>query len=135
MQNSLKEYLTSLERVYKLDIALVLPGHREYGNDHRKRIRELQEHHQARLNEILAALAKAEMTAFEIAPYITWDIKYTTWDEFPVAQKFFALGETLAHLHFLEQCGMIQQETKDHTKVYRLIRKRWGSGVWLDESL
>jgi glyoxylase-like metal-dependent hydrolase (beta-lactamase superfamily II) len=108
MQNSLKEYLTSLEKVYKLDVNFILPGHRDHGNDHRMRIRELQEHYQTRLNEIISALKKTEMSAFEVSSHITWDIDAPTWDKFPAAQKLFAFGETLAHLHCLEQDHKIQ---------------------------
>jgi len=121
MPNSLKEYLTSLERVYKLDVNLILPGHRDHGNDHRKRIKELQEHHQIRLNEILSALQKTEMNAFEVSSHITWDIDAPTWDKFPAAQKFFAFGETLAHLHYLEQGNLIQQKSKNGIQMFSLV--------------
>ena len=43
-QNPLKHYLESLDKVYKLDIDLVLPGHRRLIEDHHARINELKEH-------------------------------------------------------------------------------------------
>jgi glyoxylase-like metal-dependent hydrolase (beta-lactamase superfamily II) len=120
MENSLKQYLANLEKVYTLDVDLVLPGHRSLGNDQRRRIMELQEHHRKRLNEALLALEGGGKTAWEVAPYITWDIGCNSWGEFPSVQKWFAVGETIAHLDYLEADGRARKETKDHKVLYSL---------------
>ncbi len=120
MKDSLKEYLASLEKVYTLEVNLVLPGHRSLLNDHRKRIRELQEHHRARVGEIIAALEKGDKTAFEMAPYVTWNVDYGSWELFPAPQKWFAVGETLAHLHYLEGEGMVRRKTKQGQIIFSL---------------
>ena len=120
LKNSLKQYLANLEKVYTLDVNLVLPGHRSLCNDHRKRIMELQEHHRNRLSEVLFALEGGEKTAWEVAPYITWDIDCNSWEEFPSVQKWFAVGETIAHLDYLEADGRARKETKDHKVLYSL---------------
>ena len=75
-ENALKAYLTSLEKVYPLDVNLVLPGHRSIFKDHRKRIAELQDHHGRRLAEILDALHDGNKTAWDVAPHVTWDIRF-----------------------------------------------------------
>ncbi|MBI4294764.1 MAG: MBL fold metallo-hydrolase [Chloroflexi bacterium] len=121
MDNSLKEYLASLDKVYPLDVNLVLPGHRNVWSNHRKRITELQEHHQARLKEVLAALEKGEKTAFQVAPHVSWDIKYSSWELFPAAQKWFAVGETVAHLEYLENNGKVKRRTKEQRVVFSLV--------------
>ena len=110
--NPLKEYLASLEKIYPLDVKMVLPGHRRIFNNHRIRIRELQEHHKDRLNEALSALENGPKTAYEVAPYISWDINYESWEEFPPAQKWFAMGETLSHVKYLELEGQLRAETR-----------------------
>ena len=120
MENSLEEYLTNLEKVYPLDVNLVLPGHRNIWNDHRRRITELQEHHQNRLNEALSALEDGEKTAWEVAPHITWDIDCSSWEQFPPVQKWFAVGETIAHLNYLEAEGKVRKKAKEHEVVYSL---------------
>lgn len=120
MDNSLKEYLANLDKVYALDVDLVLPGHRNIWNNHRRRITELQEHHQARLNEILAALEEGEKTAFQIAPYVSWDIDYGSWELFPPSQKWFAVGETIAHLEYLEENKMIERRTQEQKILFSL---------------
>jgi len=120
LENPLKEYLANLEKVDRLDITLLLTGHRSILNDHRKRIRELREHHQERVKEVLHALEDGEKTAFQVAPYIDWDVSFGSWELFPAAQKWFAFGETLAHLHYLEGNEMIHKRTKGQRIVFSL---------------
>lgn len=120
VQNSLKDYLLSLDKIYDLDVKLVLPGHRRIWNNHQERIRQLQRHHQNRVNEIISVLADGEKNAFQIAPRITWDIDCDSWESFPPAQKWFAFGETIAHLRYLKEEGTIRQSIKDNIITYSL---------------
>jgi glyoxylase-like metal-dependent hydrolase (beta-lactamase superfamily II) len=105
MENPLQQYLSSLDKVYGLDVSLVLPGHRSIMKDHRKRISELIAHHENRLNETLRVLEQGEKTGWEVAPHLSWDVTFRSWDLFPPAQKWFALGETVAHLQYLVSRG------------------------------
>lgn len=117
LKDSLRAYLASLDKVSKLEVSLVLPGHRKSWNNHLERISELKKHHRNRLEEAISALKKGEMTAYEVAPYITWKIEYKSWDQFPIGQQWFAVGETIAHLHYLENDGMIKRRV-DNGLVY-----------------
>ena len=119
-ENPLKDYLSSLDKVYPLEVELVLPGHRRTYNNHRERIKELQEHHQARLQEILYALEGGDKTAYDIAPYIKWDIAHDSWETFPILQKWFAFGETIAHLKFLEEKEVIRKKNQGNIIFYSL---------------
>jgi glyoxylase-like metal-dependent hydrolase (beta-lactamase superfamily II) len=110
--NPLKDYLQSLDRVQGLEIALTLPGHRRLITDHRGRIAELKDHHSKRCEEILAILANGGLSAYETASRMTWDIQCRGWDEFPLAQKWFATGEAIAHLRYLHAMGRISR-TRD----------------------
>ena len=38
---------------------------------------------------------------------MTWDLDCDSWEEFPRAQKWFATGEAIAHLRYLERKGLI----------------------------
>jgi glyoxylase-like metal-dependent hydrolase (beta-lactamase superfamily II) len=116
MDNSLQQYLRSLEKVYGLDVGLVLPGHRRIMNDHRQRISELIAHHEKRLAEALRALHQGEKTAWEVAPHLSWSIHCSSWGSFPPAQKWFAVGETIAHLAYLVASGeAVSREHKGRT--------------------
>jgi len=51
---------------------------------------------------------------------MSWDVIYEAWDMFPVSQKWFATGEAIAHLKYLEERGKIQKEIKDQKIVNSL---------------
>jgi glyoxylase-like metal-dependent hydrolase (beta-lactamase superfamily II) len=120
MDDPLNEYLMNLEKIQALEVKIALPGHRRLIRDLHKRIRELQEHHRDRLNEVLTALRDGAKTALQIAPSITWEIAFKSWKEFPPAQKWFAFGETLAHLRFLENKGKVRRRSKNKRICYSL---------------
>jgi len=117
-QNPLKQYLMSLDKVYNLDVELVLPGHRSVFKDQRKRIRELKQHHQSRLEEVIAILGEGNQNAFQVASLMTWDIGYKSWDSFPPAQKLFAFGEALAHLKYLEDEGEVSRQIERRGLIF-----------------
>jgi glyoxylase-like metal-dependent hydrolase (beta-lactamase superfamily II) len=121
-ENPLKHYLLSLDKVLKLEINLVLPGHRRLIKDHRARIEELKIHHRNRLQEVLDILQHGPQNAFQIASQMTWDIKCDSWDQFPVAQKWFATGEAISHLKFLCEEKKIVQNNENNKTFYQLSR-------------
>jgi glyoxylase-like metal-dependent hydrolase (beta-lactamase superfamily II) len=118
----LKEYLASLDKVYGLDVELVLPGHGSVFRTCRERISELKYHHQNRLGEVLSLLEKGSKNAYQTASRMRWDIatEYSSWDRFPVLQKFFATGEAIAHLKYLEEKEIIRKETKREEIIYSI---------------
>lgn len=109
-ENPLKDYLASLDKINEFDIALVLPGHRRLFSDCRGRIDELKHHHQARAQEVLAILADGGKHAYDVASRMTWDIDCESWEEFPVSQKWFATGEAISHLKYLEEQGLVRRQ-------------------------
>lgn len=119
-QNPLKHYIESLDKVSRLDIDLVLPGHRRLIEDHRARINELTAHHKNRLNEVLEILKTPDQHAFQIASRMTWDLAAESWDHFPVAQKWFATGEALSHLRWLEEEGKVGRKIEGGLTLFYL---------------
>ena len=117
-ENPLKRYLESLDKVSGFDIDLTLPGHRRLIADPAGRIKELKEHHSRRLKEVGAILKKGPQHAFQVASRMTWDLKASSWDEFPRAQKWFATGEALAHLRYLEEEGGVVRSPGDSITVF-----------------
>lgn len=115
--NFLDDYLKSLDKVYELDVKLVLPGHRSIFRNLRERIKELKHHHQMRIDEILSILEKekGERDAYQIASQMSWDLTYDSWEQFPSPQKWFATGEAASHLKYLEGKGMIRRKTKGNS--------------------
>jgi glyoxylase-like metal-dependent hydrolase (beta-lactamase superfamily II) len=108
----LKDYLASLDKVYEFEIELVLPGHRSTFRNCKERIQELKDHHRERLEEIISILEKGRKNAFQVASQMSWDITYDSWDLFPMTQKWFAIGEAISHLKYLEGEKRIKKETE-----------------------
>ncbi len=118
MRDSLERYLESLEKVRTLPVSLALPGHRKGSASISGRIDEIKEHHRRRLAEVLAIVkAYPGSTAFEIAPHMTWSMRGRKWNEFPPTQKWFAMGEALAHVEYLLRQGSLRRSESDG--VYR----------------
>jgi glyoxylase-like metal-dependent hydrolase (beta-lactamase superfamily II) len=128
--NPLKEYLSSLDKVYDLDVELVLPGHRSIFGNQKDRIRELKLHHRARLEEIISILGRGKQNAFQVASQMTWDIGFRSWDLFPPAQKLFAFGEAMAHLRYLEEEGQVAWETEDQGIMFFITQDGKETHKW-----
>jgi glyoxylase-like metal-dependent hydrolase (beta-lactamase superfamily II) len=118
--NPLKQYLSSLDKVFDLEVELVLPGHRRLFRNYRERIEELREHHENRLDEVRQILGEGPKTAFQLAAEMKWDIQCDSWEQFPVAQKWFATGEAIAHLRYLEQQQIVARATQNQFITYAL---------------
>jgi len=119
-EDFLGNYLESLEKVEKIDVRLVLPGHRNPFTNFKERIDELKEHHSNRLYEIMDILKGGEKTAYEIASLMKWDIDIQCWKDFPILQKWFAVGEAISHLLFLKKKNLITSKIKDGKIIFSL---------------
>ena len=128
--NALKEYLVSLDKVYDLDVELVLPGHRSIFRNQKERIRQLKLHHQARLAEVISILERSKQNAFQVASQMTWDIGFKSWDSFPPAQKLFAFGEAMAHLKYLEEAGDVGWRAEKQGIVFFTTQDRKEMHKW-----
>lgn len=116
--NPLDDFMTSLQKIANLPVDLVLPGHRRIFTDCGARISELLEHHRRRAEEAFVILADGPMTGYQVAARMTWDMVYESWDDVAAAQKFFATGEALSHLRYLECQGLVQSTVQGDTTVY-----------------
>ncbi len=115
----LNNYLRSLDKVRAMEVSRVLPGHRRLFDNCRERIDELKAHHERRLEEVMGILAeRSPLDAFQTAACMTWDIEAENWDAFPPAQKWFATGEAISHLRYLENKGRIFRKTEDPVITY-----------------
>ncbi len=119
-ENPLSEYLKSLDKVYNFEVELVLPGHRSIFKNFKERIQELKHHHQTRADEVISILEEGGGNAFQVASKMSWDIDYELWRQFPTTQKWFAFGEAVAHLKYLEEKGKIRKEMQRRKVVFSL---------------
>ena len=119
-EDTLAKYLKSLDKVYNLEVELVLPGHRGTFTNFQGRIQELKHHHQTRANEVLSILAADSKNTFQVASQMSWNVDYKSWKQFPSQQKWFAFGETFAHLKYLEERGKTRREMQGQNIVFSL---------------
>lgn len=115
VSDSLGDYLNSLEKIRAFDISVALPAHRNTSDlTVAERIDDLLIHHERRLcltEEIINA--HPGLTAYEIAAKLKWRIRCDSWEDFPPGQKYFALGETIAHVDHLLQREKLIRRTDD----------------------
>ncbi|MFM2053026.1 MAG: hypothetical protein RL456_1063 [Pseudomonadota bacterium] len=100
-------YLASIERMRRLPAdTLVLPSHGKPFRGLHARIDQLQQHHEARLADVLGACAVRPCSAADILPVLfrrDLDLHQTT----------FAMGEAIAHLHALWHDGDLRRTRQD----------------------
>ncbi len=118
--NPLKLYLESLEKIYRMRVDVVLPGHRRILNDCRGRIEELRQHHIERLDEVLSILGSGPLSGYETASRMSWDIDSSSFSDFPVQQKWFATSEAIAHLQYLEEEEKILRHEQGGRRLFSL---------------
>lgn len=105
--NALEEFLTSLGKMYSYDVDLVLPAHGAPFGDLRGRVMYLIEHHEERLQEIYELVAAGHTDIVSVSSHAKW--RYANWHDWPLDQKFFSMGETMAHLIYLVCEGKLKQ--------------------------
>ena len=106
--NPLASFLDTLESLRQLpEDTLVLPSHGAPFTGLHAKLEGLTHHHDLRLAEVLAACSEP-CSAFELFAVLFGR-------ELDAQQTSFALGESLAHLHFLEQQGELDRTQIDGT--------------------
>ena len=104
--DELGDFLKSLQKVRNYDVDLALPGHGEPFAGLAQRVDELTAHHHARLTEMEDLVRAGHRDIIDITSHASW--KYPNWESWAIEQKFFSLGETLAHLVHAVHCGTLR---------------------------
>ena len=113
--NPVQQFLSSLDKYHFCpDNTLVLPSHGKPFTGMHIRIKQLYDHHQARLDEVLSACSSPK-SANDIVP-----IMFSR--ALDSHQLTFALGEALAHLHLLWHDDKLTR-FKDAEGIYRFVKK------------
>ncbi len=104
--NPVQAYLDSLQKMAGLPAdTLILPSHGKPFRGLHTRIRQLQDHHAARLEEVFDACQQAQSAA-DILPVMFRR-------PLDAHQLSFALGEAIAHLHQLWLSGKLVREQSE----------------------
>ena len=105
--NALEEFLSSLRRMYSFDVDSVLPAHGAPFSDLAGRVTQIIEHHEHRLQEIYDLIAAGRNDIIAISSHAQW--RYDNWPDWALDQKFFSMGETMAHVIYLVCEGKVKQ--------------------------
>ncbi|MGG7162768.1 MBL fold metallo-hydrolase [Clostridium ihumii] len=119
--DALKIYFENLNKIYDYDIKYLFTAHRSDVNDHKQRINEIFHHHNERINEILDIVKNEKKSPRDIATEMTWAIRCKDWDDFPNSQKWFAVGEVMAHLQYLKNLGKVKEDIINNVMYYKAI--------------
>ncbi len=113
----LGDFLASQEKLQPLAVDVVLPAHGGVFADHRHRARQIIQHHQVRLRDMLDIVHRQAHTAYDVARRA-----FAFDSDSPLTYQFPATFETLAHLEHLRQTGAVLCETRDERVVWRAAR-------------
>lgn len=109
--NILKYYLSSLDKIDKLNPKIIFPAHQEVIFNPHERILAIKEHHRNRLKEILELIKNEPLSPFQIS-----QIHFgTNLDEI---NSYMALSEVLSHLLYLENEGKVRKDEKNGVYYY-----------------
>jgi glyoxylase-like metal-dependent hydrolase (beta-lactamase superfamily II) len=95
----LRLFLDSIARYRELPAdVLVLPSHGKPFRGAHERVAQLEKHHRDRFAELKKALSQGEKSAGDLLPVLFRR-------KLDAHQTFFAMGEAIAHLHYLYYAG------------------------------
>lgn len=103
---SLLQYIASLEKVDRLDLELILPGHRGAITDPHRVIERTLKHHERRKAKLLDLLDEEE----EQTPYI---LMGKLFSNLPATEQFLGMSEVIGHLEVLEEEGRVRARLRD----------------------
>jgi glyoxylase-like metal-dependent hydrolase (beta-lactamase superfamily II) len=103
-QDPLGDFLSSLRKVGELDVETVLPAHGAVYHDHRKRVTQLIEFHDYRMDVMLDIVRGRPRTAYETA-LEAFGLNPLS----PFQQQFPATFETLAHLEHMRKSDRVRK--------------------------
>jgi glyoxylase-like metal-dependent hydrolase (beta-lactamase superfamily II) len=108
----LGDYIRSLKLLRGLECKHVYPAHEYDFADLEARLDELEQHHEERLGEVIAAMTAGATTCYEIARGVKWSIGH--FDKFDWGTRRAAMSETLSHLRHLYREGRVSLREVDN---------------------
>ncbi len=114
--DSLGMYLDSLRKIKNYNVNIAYPGHRDTFKDLSGRVDEIIKHHDSRIESILNSI-EGKNTAFEISSSIEWS-RGRKMESMNYMEKNFAIMETIAHLIYMENNGIVDRELEGNNYYY-----------------
>ena len=105
-RHSLKQYLSTLDRLQSLDLELVYPGHGPVITNPAETIEYMRNHHARRLDQVRGVLAATGSTAYEVSTFL-----YPQADGY---SRILAVSEAMAHLDVLVEQARAKHEIREN---------------------
>jgi glyoxylase-like metal-dependent hydrolase (beta-lactamase superfamily II) len=109
----LRKYLATLEKVERMDVSLILPGHGEEIRDAKELIQKVFTNCENRRKKILSTLSRRGKTPYEIAVELFFENS-------PYRVSFGKTPEVLGYLEILREEGKVRLEEKGGKDYYSL---------------
>jgi glyoxylase-like metal-dependent hydrolase (beta-lactamase superfamily II) len=109
-RRSLKEYLSSLEKMARMELSVAFPGHGDTVVDPGALIERTIEHHIEKKQKVTEHLTTEPKSPYEVSLEIYPDVR--DYD------KFLAVSEVVAHLDLVVEDGDATMHDRDGVKVY-----------------
>jgi glyoxylase-like metal-dependent hydrolase (beta-lactamase superfamily II) len=119
--DQLGRYLESLQKVQSLDVQMVLPAHETPFAGLSQRVGQLVEHHEIRLQQVLAPIRHGALSARDIASQVEWVVGL--WEQMDGINRLLAIQETMAHLRLLQGRGDVMATENEGVSLYRATGK------------
>ncbi|WP_019152614.1 MBL fold metallo-hydrolase [Robertmurraya massiliosenegalensis] len=110
--NPLQSFITSLEKIKKLNAEYVFPSHFKPFKNANHRIEELMSHHEERLEFTYTTINK---------PSTIYEVTQALFHQLNLHQMRFAIGEALAHLEYLVANNQCRKYQTNGTWYYEAI--------------
>lgn len=107
--DSLHHYLDSLRQMTEAPDSILLPAHGPVAPSVHERAVQLLEHHENRLQQIVAAVERRQTTAVEVAHAVSWtrhNVAIATLNTF---NQMLAVLEVIYHLEELARRGLVRR--------------------------
>jgi len=118
--NPLGDYISSLEKLERLKVNFILPGHGPVFNALGLRIEKILQHHEEKKRAIMRSLHDGLKTAYDIAKQIPWMVNGgdTALLDLPIWDRRMAITETIAHLKLLMKEDRVGNVDMDGASLY-----------------
>lgn len=109
-RHSLKQYLTTLDKLESLDLNCVYPGHGPVITNPDEAIAYMRRHHSQRLDQVTEALSADGSTAYDVSAVL-----YPRADGY---SRLLAVSEAMAHLDVLVEQTRARHEIRENDVEY-----------------
>ncbi|MGC9071841.1 MAG: MBL fold metallo-hydrolase [Acidilobus sp.] len=117
-RDALGEHMRTLKRFQEMGLGVARPGHRDDVNMPAERAAQIIAHHEERLQEVRSLISAEGATLYEVARKVRWRTRARSWSDMSPYERYFAIGEALAHLKRLVNLGLADEVVRGGEVVF-----------------